>query len=391
MSLGVMIVELDLPLTVVVPCWASSGARSVRHPVRIEADWSVHAGHYPDLERIAVAFGGGVSCLPMLAEAIPGLRQWWERARRASGLMIRSPDRGATWHAGDSVHTCCPDRGFPDPAQAAAHVRSPTHVASHTGAPRRELRGLVAGVTAGDDPRLPIDPRLGALGSDRVAAAAWECGLQPAWVARVRGILAATGSLEGPVAVLLAIAQTGAEPTWIAETTARSVAGSSDVVDPEARVATSVWLAWTWTDLDLRMPEARSAWVATGARRSDIVALSQAHYQAEDANAVARDWRISPAGAAAVLARWVGSGYAPSPAQLRCIRDSGVTFPQHPPARSAVERIASEMARDWRGSPASRGADVAALTALAVALASCGTVRDTVVALRRGGDVGPPD
>jgi hypothetical protein len=367
---------LDLPLTLTVPCRLSPQARSSRHSVVIEPDWTVRTPHDEALERIAVALGGGVSCLPMLRTTLPGFRTWWERALRLSGPMIRSPDRGATWHCSDGVHGCCPVNGFTDPHAAAAHARGVPHVAAVTGAPRRPLQGMVAGMADRADPPAPASPA-GAT-PDPVTVEGWSCGIDPAWIEGIHARMAPVGwagSPVGDVTVLLALAQTGADPGWVVGT-ARSARAEPDP-------SLLRWLAWTATELDEAEPTARTAWLRTGARRDDIVALSDAGYLPGAAEEVARGWRLSQPGAAQWLARWVGLGYRPDPADLAALQDLGLGYPPPPPARSAVERVLAMVGGRRVVVTGGAHGGVPDLTDLAVEFVRCGNAQHTAAAVRR--------
>ncbi len=365
---------LALPLEVTFPCRASPGARPTRHPVLITEDWSVQTPHDEGLEQIAAAFGGGVSCIPTLRAVMPGFRMWWERATRSTGLLGCSPDRGATWFGLDGSLPCCPDRGLEGAAVAASHFRDIPHVAAATGAPRRHLRDLVAGIGAAADPGPPEGC------GDPLFEGAWAVGLHPRWVRAVRDELETAGLAGATVGLVIAIAHAGADVAWVAST----ARGSTDPAMAE-------WVAWTQTALDRTHPQARRCWLATGTRRADIVRLSMAGYHPQEAHAVAGDWGISVPGAAQLLGRWVGSGYKPTSEQLAWVGQEGVGFPPEPPAPSAVERVARALGR--------RRPDTGEITELAIALARFGTVPDTVASLRRegspalarsAGDVGPP-
>jgi hypothetical protein len=372
---GATVGELDLPLTLTVPCRASPRARSSPHPVVVETDWTVRTGHDEGLERIAVALGGGVSCLGLLRTTLPGFRTWWERAGRRAGPLIRSPDRGATWHCSDGVHGCCPGDGFADPHAAARHARGVAHVAAVTGAPRRQLQGMVTGLGDRADPSAPSAPD--GKPPDPLTVAGWSCGLDPAWTERVRAQMAA-GDCPGQgiedVTVLLALAQSGADPGWVLGT-ARSTAAESEP-------GLLRWLAWTATQLDVANPAVRTAWLRTGARRDDIVALSEAGYLPSAVEEVAAGWGLSRPGAAQWLARWVELGYLPDPADLAALHDLGLGYPPQPPARSAVERVLAMVG--GRRVVAARGArGVPYLTDLAVEFVRCGNAHDTAAAVRR--------
>lgn len=374
--------HLALPLTLSYPCRASPGSRAVRHWVVVEEGWVVRTPHDEGLERIAAALGGGVSCLTALDRVLPGLRMWWERAVRLTGPVIRSADLGWTWTAVDELAPCCPTAGFKDPLDAAAHARCARHVAHVSGVDARSLAALVRGLGPTTDPRPP--GRVGVPPGDAIAARdaaghaasdatvvadAWACGLAPAWVGAACTSLR-EGGLEPRVPLILAMAQSAAEPGWVAGT-----AGA--VGDP----ALAEWLAWTPTDLDRRDPSARAGWLRMGARRVDILALSRAGYAPADAQAVSRDWGISRPGAAQLLARWVAAGYRPSPRALASVRAGGLDFPPQPPARLAVARLAGL-----------HPSQVASMTDLAVALATWGTVSEALAVLRRAADPAPgPD
>ena len=366
--------EVGLPLTATFPCRASAGARPTRHEVTIDADWSVRTPHDEGLERIAAAFGGGVSCIPALTAVMPGLRMWWQRATRRTGLLARSPDRGASWFCLESALPCCPARGFDDAAVAAAHCRDIPHVAAASRVNRRDLRALVAGLGPLADP----GPPEGA--GDPLVEQAWDCGLHSGWVLGVRAELAAVGFTEPTPELVLALAHTEADVAWVAST-AHGVDGS--VNGPMGRVdphGAGPQRALRPARLD-------------GHRRPP-----RRHRQPLDVRVRARrrrarwleHWGISVPGAAQLLGRWVRSGYHPSAVQLAWVGEEGVGFPPDPPAPSAVERVARALAR--------RHPDASERTGLAIALARWGTVPDTVAILRRGGqralvlpsgDVGP--
>ncbi|MGB7979739.1 MAG: hypothetical protein WCF36_02975 [Candidatus Nanopelagicales bacterium] len=355
--------DQGLPICLTFPCAPAPGARAVRHRVDIDVGWSVDTGHDEALERIAAALGGGASCMDALRAVLPGLRTWWQRARRETGSLIHSPDRAATWVSSEGTQRCCPAHGFVHPQQAAEHTRSVPHVAAVTGVAVRDLRAAVTGLG-------PVAQRAGSPPEpvDQLTAQAWECGLHPDWVAQVRTALAAevrpagAGPTGGPVSLglLLAIWQTGADPKWLIR----------HQVDDDTRQ----WLAWTATDLDAEHPQAREAWLATGARRSDVVVLSEAGYQAHTAIQIAGTWRMSVPGTAKVMARWSELGYRPTAEQFGSVAGLGVGYPPGPPAVSAVERVAHALGAK-RPTPAQR-------TAWAMDLIRCGTVPDTVAMLR---------
>ena len=369
------VLPLTLPLTVTFPCRPARDAPARRHPVVIRADWTMDTGHDERLERIAAALGSSVSCIPALAQVLPAFRTWWQRATRLAGLVIRSDDLGHTWRCADGHFGCCPANGFADPERAGAHAREARHVAAATGADRRNLVALVAGLGAAADPEAPFVP-----GSDPSLASlverGWAAGLAADQVVRTCRELARHGC-DPDLPTLLGLAQTGAQPAWVASA-ALSVSGSGWAGPdggPDSRQGLLRWLAWTATDLDAREPLARARWLATGARRADIVCLAGAGYQAGAAAQVADGWGISAPGAAQVLARWVSSGYRPHPAHLVALQEVGLAFPPGPPAATAVTRLA--------GLVGEAGTDTAVRTSLALALVRHGTLHGAAVALVR--------
>ena len=396
---------LPLPLVLRVPCHPSPGARSVPHEVVIEAGWSLSTGHDVQLERIAAGFGGGVSCLSMLARNLPAFQQWRERARRLGGLPIRSDNWCATWSPLRRVAGCCPTTGFRDAASAGAHSRTPRHVAAETGVPAGELGALVRGLGPRADPALPLDDRRVPYGCDDLAAAAWDCGLPPDWVAAVRAEMADAGVPEVELEVLLAIAGCGADPGWVAST------GRELSLRPESihslRDSPLAWIAWTATELDRQRPTIRAEWIARGVRPADLVTLSDAGYGPTDALDLAGLWGVSIPGAAQILARWVDLGYRPTPTGMASLRDSGMSYPPWPPAAEAVTRVLNALgprrtqtrrssddsrarrrrAADREGAPGARRGELDR-TDVALALLRWGTVADTVAALSQLADEG---
>jgi len=379
---------LPLPLTLTFPCRAAPTAPARRHPVVIRADWTVDTGHDEELERIAAALGSGVSCIPALAGVLPAFREWWRRARRQAGPQVRSPDRGRRWHCADGSFGCCPATGFADALAAATHAREARHVAAATCADRRHLVSLVAGLAGAADPPPPdlpgADPQTRSL-----VQQAWAAGLPPDQVELARGPLARHGH-DLDLDTLLGRLQTGADTHWLL-TTVQAVAAAGRPDDPATGDDLSggesppsgellSWLAWTATALDALEPAARAEWLATGARRADILVLSDAGYRASAAASVADAWGISRPGAAQVLARWVSSGYRPHPAHLTSLREVGLAFPPGPPAPAAVDRLA----RLVGASPK----DAGERTGLAVAIVRHGTLQGAAVALVRARDAG---
>jgi hypothetical protein len=369
-----MLGALALPLATSFPCRVAEGAGAVRHRVVVAEDWRLDTGHDEDLEQIAGALGGGASCLRELPLVLPALRLWWQRATRRAGPVIRSDDGGPIWRAVDGTLGCCPARGFRDPILAAAHARDVVHVAAVAGAHRRALRHLVGGIEGEVDPLPP--PMADGQPATPLVAAAWACGLHPEWLGRFAEALPDTQAAEG-MGVLLALSQTGADPTWV-RTSASDELLRIPARDPDGLhahlVGLLVWLSWTMTELDREEPSARASWLATGARRQDIVTLSSAGYLPDAARELGLGWGMTLPGAAQLLGRWVDAGYRPRPAELVALRDAGLGFGPMPPGQAAVRRLA-----DLLGV---RRLDPSVATVLALEIARRGTVGAAQLALR---------
>lgn len=75
-------------------CFVDASHRRPRtHPIVLHPDWSVDTGHDLESERIAVAFGGYLSCLDLVDKVVPAARTYLLRPRssRASTLGTKQP------------------------------------------------------------------------------------------------------------------------------------------------------------------------------------------------------------------------------------------------------------------------------------------------------------
>ena len=144
------------------------------------------------------------------------------------------------------------------PRTAATSLTSRRRAGSPDGTCGRWSRGWV--------PLADPGPPEGA--GDPLVEQAWDCGLHSRWVLGVRAGLLAAGFTEPTPELVLALAHTDADVAWVAST-------AHGVTDP----STAPWVAWTHTELDGREPSARRDWMATGARRVDIVSLSMSGYR----------------------------------------------------------------------------------------------------------------
>jgi hypothetical protein len=147
-------------LQMTVACRTSrtpTGGRS--HPVRIETDWSVCTPHDIDLERIAIAMGGYLSCVALVDGTAPTLRELVQRqARRRAPHIRRNLD--GRWLLSDTPLACRCDRsGFADAAEAADHWRSLQHVCAERGVGHRDLERLASAVYQAWDTEFVQPPR----------------------------------------------------------------------------------------------------------------------------------------------------------------------------------------------------------------------------------------
>jgi hypothetical protein len=330
------------------------GGRS--HPVTINPDWSVTTPHDLELERIAVAMGGYLSCLQLVDSEVPALRKLTQlRARRTLPEILRNSSARWTLHT-LAVGCDCVPYGFASAAEAADHARSPLHVARQMHAVPRGLERLLYRVEHAHGTafcRRPADEwGAGEVVRERDGLdQLWDCGIHPRLVARLHEALWRDGP-PMPAWFYLGAATCKPDLSWVAATL-QAV--------PDEDVA--VWLCWTNTELDRRHPDARTVWLRAGVPRHAIATLAAGNYTPVDVARLAASTRRNIPRAALTLAAWHKAGCHPTPEQIALLDELDVD-PWYEPSTGAV---------DWLWDRVRMRKDAPTRTEIGLLLAVCGT------------------
>lgn len=308
------------PVSLTVTCRTNRRGGGRRHPVLILPDWSVRTPHDLDLERIAVAMGGYVSCVDLVDHMVPALREVWLRRRRVVAPEIRPSGRGA-WLVQDAFAGCgCGGRTYATPGMAAQHLREAGHWARKHGLPERRLAALLTAFDAAARPVERSAEAARAVGRpDRERL--WDAGVHPARIAAIHAELAVDGRL--PASVYLAVATGQVTSAWLHQ--------FADL-GPETlawAATTSVPGEDTWS---------RRAWLDAGAGREAALVLLGGSYGVDHARELAALLGVSVTHAATTLAGWVDAGCAPSPAAIaQAARAGGAARPV--PSAAAIDSV----------------------------------------------------
>jgi hypothetical protein len=353
---------------------APDSTEEVQHEVTIDADWAVETPHDLELERIAGAMGGYLSCLELVDKTVPALRDLVQlRARRSSTGVARDADGAWTLE-----HRCgCGLSCYPSATEAVAHALSVGHfAASRTLDLRIVLRLLDAveqahGTRFAAPPPDECDPSCcdARCGLDLL----WDQGVHPRLVSAIHEQVWPTGP-PLPASFYLGVVMRSVDLAWLATTIAAA---------PDPDVA--VWLAWTSGVLDRNRPKARLHWLRAGMSRSVIAALAQSQYTPLDVARLSALSQRSVPSAGRVLASWTLAGCGPTVDDLLLLETLDVD-PYWAPTSAAVEYLFSRT----RAKPSR--------TQIGLVLAVCGTrpsalrlldagVRDPLLAARALGRV----
>ncbi|WP_353708535.1 hypothetical protein ABRQ22_03085 [Cellulosimicrobium sp. ES-005] len=319
------------PVRLTVTCRTTRRGGGRRHPVLILPDWSVRTPHDLDLERIAVAMGGYVSCVELADHLVPALREAWLRRRRVVAPEVRPAGRG-TWAVRDAVRGCaCAGRTYATAGLAAQHLREAGHWARRDDLPERRLAALLTAFDAAARPVGRSAEAVGAVGRPGLERL-WDAGVHPARVAAIHAELGIDGRL--PESVYLAVATGQVTSAWLHQ--------FADL-GPE----TLAWAATTSApDED---DGSRRAWLDAGASREAVLALLGGPYGVPHARVLAALLDVSITHAATTLAGWVDAGCAPSPAAIaRAARAGGAARPVPPSAAIDSVLTAASAARPDR-------------------------------------------
>jgi hypothetical protein len=308
---------LDEPVTITVTCRTSRSAgkgSTRRHPVTVRPDGTVDTGHDVDSERILAAMGGYLSCLDFVDRVVPAFRELLQLRHRRAPFPITADRAGGPWNCVDAG-TCC-RRGFRDAREAAEHARDPQHVAKLRGANQSQMRAL-AKAAAVPVPVLPTEQH----------ARLWERGVHPEHVDSIAARVGATREL--PDEFYLGAMCRQPDMDWLAATL--RAAGCD--------ATTSVWLAWTYQEMDRRDPGGREKWLRGGMMPSLVIPMMRSPYDVDDVKTFAQHWRISFFGAAFELVKWCNCGLAPAVDELVGRRTDHLAFPPQPPSPQARQRV----------------------------------------------------
>lgn len=332
------------------------GGPSTRHAVTISPDWTIKTPHDLDLERIAVAMGGYLTCVHLADHTIPALRELVQlQARRIVPPMWRESD--GRWR----LPCDCRPNSYTAASFAADHLRDPTHVARVHNVSAATLGRLLDSIQARWDGRLARLPRRGANlvreldGIERL----WEDGVHPEIVERLHRQLWPHGPAM-PTRFYLGAVTARPDLGWLTDTL-RAV--------PDEDVA--VWLCWTETELDRRHPDARAAWLRAGVPRQAILGMLRGDYTpAEVARLVARSRRSIPS-AASTFAAWAQADCRPSVDDIVLLDELDVD-PSYAPSKAAIDWLVTQF-----GSSVDR-------TRIGLLLALAGNRRSTLQLLNHG-------
>jgi hypothetical protein len=342
-----------------------TGPSTHRHPITIDTDWSVTTPHDLELERIAIAMGGYLSCIDLVDHVMPAIREFLQRnARRVAPRLIRND--GGRWVVPGPALACgCNDFGFADVAEAADHWRSAAHVASERGVSTRLLDHLARGALAAHDTIFALPPLeseiKSAVRERRGIEYLWDAGLHPQMIRAIRAAVWPDGP---PLPVWFYLGAMSRRPNleWIASTL-RGV--------PDEDIA--VWLCWTDADLDRAHPAARTGWLQAGVPRVAIAALADGAYTPVEVARLSHTTGRSIQAAAIALAAWHRAGCHPSPEDLAMLDEVGMDR-WYEPSAAAVDWLCRCMPR--RDSPTR--------TQVGLVLAVCGTRAGAMKALGQG-------
>ena len=318
-----------------------------RHDVELRADWTLSTPHDLPAERVAAAFGGYLTCLHVVDVVVPAVRTALQLHGRRVVPRLRRAARG-TWKAdGKAARRCCSPAATAQ--EAAAHLRSVEHAASHDGADRWLTEALLARVLAAHagSTALTMDEQQHAcmtrcVHGEQGPRALWDAGLHPEIVSTVHAEVVGADGPALPEALYLGVVSRRPNLAWIADTVAAARAAVGEPADRDDTPWLAEWLAWTQTPLDRKERHVRAGWVAAGIPRSWIEELSRAGYRPDDAVAIARETGRSVSGVADMLLLWVRAGCRPTADDLLDLFASGVP-PWYEPSRGAITRLRTNL------------------------------------------------
>lgn len=381
------------PLKVRIRCWTSKAPRAPfkRHAATISPDWTVDVPHDLAAERLAQAFGGWLSCLELETTALAAARRWLELTLRAVPPPLRPSNGSGTWRVYPE-QSCCSTKGYDRITDAFEHARDLNHLCKPFLADPKQLRDLVNAIGAahGVDKAAPLPLDLADQAAEGLTHGRddvtwlWYAGVHPQAVLKIRDRLNLDGRL--PTSFYLAVLTRKPDLDWMRTTLERAgaeiepstVTPGGVVLDASGLMSMPEWLAWTAADWDRADPTARSRWLELGISRQVLLSLAGHGYSPADIEALAAGIGRSPDGAARYLVEWLICDARPTIADLVDLHRSGRTPLWHAPSAVALLRVIEILGAGRYIKPTVDRSQVALL------LAVCGNVPDTVTAYRAG-------
>lgn len=275
------------------------------HPIFIHPDWTVDTGHDLEAERFAVAFGGYLSCLALPDAVLPAVRAYLSRQVRLE-LPELSLSQGGRWHAVQRVERCCAaSRSFTTAQEAAAHLRTPKHLAMQYGALPAAVASLGKSVLAARGLTDPVPPPAAAtslvgraVATMREVHLLWDAGLTPELIQSVHDV--ATDGRLMPPSFYFGVLSGRPDLRWVRE-------AALEVAPAEVKA----WLPWTPS-----VDEPPTEWFRLGVSGRHVAALAASPYRPTDVTELSDALRVTNNSAAATLAAWADAGCFPSVAEL---------------------------------------------------------------------------
>ena len=321
-------------LTVSVSCRTRRGPGGRKHDVVIGPDWSVTTPHDLATERIGVALGGYLSCLELVDDTVPAVRDLLQLVARRV-LPPLSRNHVGRWVVDHPTNGCgCETQSYATPYEAAEHVRTPAHLARRYGADPRALQRLLEAAAAAHGGFQMCPPpgwvALASVREPRGIDVLWGAGVPPELVMEVQErVLPRGGPL--PTSAYLGAAFRCEDLDWLRSTV--SQAPDADV-DPD----TVVWAAWSYGNGDRIHPHARGDWLAVGIPRSAVDVLVEGGIGIRMAEELAETTGRTLTRAALVLAAWERAGCRPGPGDISALDVLGVGD-SYEPTSGAVESL----------------------------------------------------
>jgi hypothetical protein len=301
------------------------------HAAVITRDWSLTTPHDLDAERVAAAFGPPVSCLDLADRVVPAARDLVQARSRRNGFPLRQL-RGGRWAVRDHRPGCCRNVYY-DPAEAASHARSATHMARRYGTSAQLAEEIAESVIAAHGTAM-FEPDLRAAGRwvepPSGLVELWLLGITPGTVQRIW-----REGLRRPATVRYYLGVVARKPRleWIRTT--------ADICPDDLELPAH--LAWNETAADRADPTARASWLRIGAPRAVSALLSEAGITPAQVREFASAVRSTPSSAAVQLGAWTRAvGAAPSIDALVQLYAAGLPA-GYLPSAGAAGRLAEQL------------------------------------------------